>query len=252
MVKLSVVIITFNEESNLARCLESVTNIADELIIVDSASTDNTIVIARKFDATIIQRVFTGYADQKDFATRQASNDWILSLDADEAVTPELEKSILAAKAAPKYNVYQMPRLTNYCGKWIRHCGWYPDKQTRLYSRTKGRWANKQVHEHWEMNDSNEEAGLLYGDLLHYSFRSISEHLKKIEKYSELAAREAVANGKTAGILKIWSSPKWHFFSEYVIKFGFMDGFYGYIICKLSAHAAFVKYTKIRLYSKAK
>lgn len=252
MVKLSVVIITFNEESNLARCLESVKDIADELIVVDSYSTDNTVSIAQKFAATVVQRAFTGYADQKDFATRQASNDWILSLDADEAVTPELIKSILAVKAAPENNVYQMSRLTNYCGKWIRHCGWYPDKQTRLYNRTKGRWANKQVHEHWQMNDKNERAGQLNGDLLHYSFRSISEHLKKIEKYSELAAREAAANGKTAGILKIWGSPKWHFFSEYVIKLGFLDGFYGYIICKLSAHATFVKYTKIRLYSNEK
>lgn len=137
MVKLSVVIITFNEESNLARCLESVKDIADELIVVDSYSTDNTVSIAQKFAATVVQRAFTGYTDQKDFATRQASNDWILSLDADEAVTPELIKSILAVKASPENNVYQMSRLTNYCGKWIRHCGWYPDKQTRLYNRTK-------------------------------------------------------------------------------------------------------------------
>ena len=250
MVKLSVVIITFNEEVNLARCIDSVTNIADELIIVDSNSTDNTLAIAGKYNATIIQRAFTGYADQKEFATRQASHNWILSLDADEEVTPELEKSINDVKRSPKYNVYAMPRLTNYCGKWIRHCGWYPDKQTRLYNRTKGVWAKKQVHEHWQMNDQGEQSGLLKGDLQHYSFRSISEHLKKIEKYSELAAKQAASQGKSASLFKIWASPKWHFFIEYFIKLGLLDGFYGYIICKLSAHATFIKYSKIRLYSK--
>jgi glycosyltransferase involved in cell wall biosynthesis len=249
MIKLSAVIITFNEERNLSRCLDSIKNVADEIIIVDSNSTDNTVAIARHYNATVIQHPFTGYAGQKNFATAQATNDWILSLDADEALSPDLGESMNRVKQSPKYHVYQMPRLTNYCGKWIKHCGWYPDKQTRLYNRTKGQWAEKKVHEYWQLNEGTEK-GLLKGDLLHYSFATINEHLEKIGKYSELAAREAIANGRTANWIQIRISPRWHFITEYFFKLGFLDGFYGYVICRLSAYATFIKYSKIRLYSK--
>lgn len=250
MIKLSVVIITFNEERNLARCLESVKDIAHEIIVVDSFSTDGTLAIASAHNARIISQAFEGYGQQKNSGTQHAANDWILSLDADEQLTPELKRSIVAVMKAPEYNVYQMPRLTNYCGKWIRHCGWYPDRQTRLYNRTKGAWKEQKVHEYWQLNNAGDTKGLLKGDLLHYSFASISEHLKKIEKYSELAALAAVANGKNASLFKILVSPKWHFFTEYIIKLGFLDGFYGFVICKLSAYAAFAKYSKIRAYNR--
>jgi len=246
--QLSVVVITFNEERNIGRCLASVAGIADEIIVVDSASTDNTKTIAENYGAKVIQRAFTGYSDQKNFATAQASHDWILSLDADEEVTETLKLSLQQVKTAPACKVYEMPRLTNYCGKWIRHCGWYPDHQTRLYDRTAGAWVAKQVHEFWQPADTGTKKGVLKGDLLHYSFSSVSEHLKKIEKYSELAARDAVAKGKKVSLLKVWLSPKWHFFTEYFIKLGFLDGYTGYVICKLSAYQAFVKYSKIRMY----
>ena len=249
MVNISVVIITFNEERNLARCLDSVKGIADEVILVDSNSKDNTVAIAKAYNARVIEHPFAGYGQQKNFATQQAANDWILSLDADEALSPELQKSILEIKKAPEHVVYEMPRITNYCGKWIKHCGWYPDKQTRLYNRTKGKWIEQHVHEYWAA-DNNETKGLLTGDLLHYSFATVDEHLRKIEKYSELAATAAVENGKSASMLKIWFSPKWHFISEYIFKLGFLDGYYGYLICRLSAYAAFIKYSKIRLYSR--
>jgi len=252
MVHISVIIITYNEERNIRRCLNSVRNIADEIIIVDSLSTDDTIKIAKQHNAKEITRAFAGYAEQKNFATQQAAHNWILSLDADEELTPELQQSIIEIKKGPQHNVYQMPRLTNYCGKWIKHCGWYPDKQTRLYDRTKGCWEEKKVHEYWRPNNSAEKKGILKGDLLHYSFTSVSEHLKKIEKYTELAALAAIEDGKDASLLKIWLSPKWHFFTEYIIKLGILDGFYGYIICNLSAYSAFVKYSKIRLYNRRK
>lgn len=248
MVRISVVIITFNEDRNLARCLDSVKEIADEIIIVDSNSTDNTRSVANSYNARIIQNEFTGYGRQKNFATQQAANNWILSLDADEALTSELIRSILEFKNGPGYNVYQMPRLTNYCGKWIRHCGWYPDKQTRLYDRTKGRWTEQKVHEYWQSDDKNDKKGMLKGDLLHYSFASISEHVKKIEKYTELAARDAADKGKKASLLKILVSPRWHFFTEFFLKLGFLDGYYGYIICRLSEYATLIKYSKIRQY----
>lgn len=249
MVKLSVVIITFNEERHLARCLDSVKEIADEIVIVDSSSTDSTVTIAKRYNAKIVDQPFMGYGQQKNFANAQASNDWILSLDADEALTPELVKSLQQIKSAPKKDAYELPRITNYCGQWIKHCGWYPDHQTRLFNRTKGRWEEQMVHEYWKLNDNNTKKGLLKGDILHYSFESISSHLKKIEKYTELAALDAVKKGKKAGLLKIVFSPLWHFISEYFIRLGFLDGFYGFIICQLSAYSAFVKYSKIRAYS---
>ena len=246
MIRISIVIITFNEQRNLARCLESVKDIADEIVVVDSFSTDDTLAIARSYNARIIQHPFLGYGEQKNFATGHAENDWILSLDADEVLSDQLKKSIVEVKEDPKLNVYQMHRLTNYCGKWIRYCGWYPDSQTRLYNRTKGKWEEKKVHEYWRLDNENDVKGTLKGDLLHYSFTSVSEHLKKIEKYSELGAEEAVEAGKEASLLKVMLYPKWRFFNDYIIQLGFLDGFYGFVICRLSAYAAFIKYSKIR------
>ncbi len=250
MVKLSVVVITLNEERNLDRCLKSVKEVADEIIVVDSHSTDKTESIALSNGARVVQRSFDGYAEQKNFATEQASNDWILSLDADEELTPELIACIKRVKEHPTFNLYYVPRLTNYCGKWIKHCGWYPDKQGRFYNRSKGSWVTKKVHEYWSLKDTSAKTGLLHGDLLHYSFSSISDHVKKIEKYSELAAREAVEQGRMAGFVKIRISPKWHFINEYLFKLGFLDGFHGYVICRLSSYATFIKYSKIRMYAK--
>jgi glycosyltransferase involved in cell wall biosynthesis len=250
MTGISVVIITFNEEKNLGRCLESIRSVADEVVVIDSSSTDSTVAIAQEYGARVIDHPFAGYGQQKNFAVGQANHNWVLSLDADEALTPELAKNILSLKDGPQYDVYEMPRLTNYCGKWIRHCGWYPDRQTRLFDRTKGHWAEQKVHEYWKTSDAGAAKGLLKGDLLHYSFRSIHEHLKKIEKYSELGAREAVEGGKNASLLKVMLYPGWRFIVDYIFRLGFMDGFYGYLICKLAAHAAFIKYAKIRLYKK--
>ncbi|MBS1689005.1 MAG: glycosyltransferase family 2 protein, partial [Bacteroidetes bacterium] len=139
MVKISVVIITLNEEKNLSRCLTSVAGIADEVVVVDSFSTDNTAAIAEKYGARVVNQAFLGYGAQKNFANDQAANDWILSLDADEALSPELQQSILSVKAKPEYDAYSLSRLTNYCGKWVKHCGWYPDKKLRLFDKTKGK-----------------------------------------------------------------------------------------------------------------
>ena len=251
MIQLSIIIITYNEERHIARCLDSVKDIADEIIVVDSYSTDATAAIARSYNAQVVEHKFDGYAEQKNFAATLTRHNWVLSLDADEVLTPELRSSLLAFKKAPQHNVYNMPRLTNYCGKWIRHCGWYPDRQTRLYNKTKGKWEERKVHEFWKAYDAADVKGTLKGDLLHYSFSSVSEHLKKIEKYTELAAQAAVDQGKDASLLKIVCSPAWHFFTEYFIKLGFLDGFYGFMICRLSAYTAFIKYSKIRLYHRA-
>lgn len=250
MVRISVVVITYNEERNIGRCLASVQGIADELLVVDSSSADNTAEIAATFGARVVQQPFEGYARQKNIATGLATHDWILSLDADEELTPALKDSILGVKNNPTYNVYRIPRLTNYCGKWIRHAGWYPDYQIRLYNRTKGAWQELKVHEYWKLHNDADKMGTLKGDLLHYSFTSREEHLKKIERYSELAAQAAVEKGRSASIFKIIFSPIWHFISEYFFRLGFLDGVHGFTICRLSAYAAFVKYSKIRAYSR--
>jgi glycosyltransferase involved in cell wall biosynthesis len=250
MMRISVVVITFNEEKNLARCLASVAGLADEIVVVDSASTDSTCAIAASFGARVIDHPFEGYAKQKNFATANASHDWILSLDADEELTQPLKESLLAVKARPSHIVYRMSRLTNYCGKWIKHCGWYPDYQTRFYNRTMGAWEDKKVHEFWKAANAADKTGTLNGDLLHYSFDSVDSHRRKIEKYTELAALAAKEEGRSAGILKVIFSPVWHFITEYFIKLGFLDGYYGFVICRLSAYSAYLKYSKIRMYSR--
>lgn len=250
MVRISVVVITFNEERNLARCLASVQGIADELLVIDSFSTDGTTAIAASFGARVVQQAFEGYARQKNMATSLAANDWILSLDADEELTPALKASILQVKNNPTHPVYRMPRLTNYCGKWIHHAGWYPDHQIRLYKRTKGAWQELKVHEYWKLHSDADKMGTLTGDLLHYSFASREEHLKKIERYTELAAQAAVEKGRSASILKIIFSPIWHFITEYFFRLGFLDGAHGFTICRLSAYSAYLKYSKIRRYSR--
>ncbi len=246
MLALSLVVITYNEEKNLDRCLASAAGLVSEIIVVDSFSADGTKEIAAKYGAKVTDRPFDGYAQQKNFATSLAANDWILSLDADEQLTPELAESIRAVLAAPQHDVYKMTRLTNYCGQWIRHCGWYPDYQVRLYNRAKGKWQELKVHEYWKPNDESGGTGLLRGDLLHYSFTSIEQHKRKIERYTDLAAEAAVEKGKKGSLLKVIFSPAWHFISEYFFRLGFLDGYYGWVICRLSARSAYLKYSKIR------
>jgi glycosyltransferase involved in cell wall biosynthesis len=253
MLKISAVIITLNEERNLNRCLESLEGIADEIIIVDSYSTDRTVQIGAMFGAKIINKNFLGYGAQKQFATDQASNDWVISLDADEAISTDLKKSLLLLKEkGVDYDAYKFSRLNNYCGKWIRHCGWYPDFQTRLFNRKKGSWKLNNVHEYWQLNDLKAEIGLVLGDLLHYTFSTIAEHSRQIEKFASLAAKDAVKKGKKASFWKVWAAPKWYFIQKYFFQLGILDGYYGYVICKLSAHAKWLRYNLTRTYYKEK
>lgn len=249
MIRLSVVIITYNEEKNLERCLQSVKYIADEIVVVDSFSTDRTEEIALHYGARFIRERFRGYGAQKNFANAQASHDWILSLDADEALSPELTSSIKAVKSRPQHTAYELSRLTNYCGSWIRHCGWYPDRKTRLFDRRKGAWKSEDIHEYWSPV-TPEETGKLHGDLYHYSYYTLSDHLRQIERFSEILARAAVAKGKNASVWTVHFAPKWKFITAYIIRLGFLDGYAGYLVCRMSAFATFMKYSKIRQYAK--
>jgi len=249
MRKLSVVIITFNEEECIGRCIASVRQLADEIVIVDSYSSDATIAIAEMMGARVIEQEFLGYVQQKNFAMMQASNPFVLSIDADEEVSAELAMSILEAKKTSDFDVYVCHRMANYCGKWIRHGGWYPDKKLRLFDKSKGNWVGESIHEKWLPSNNRQAIGVLQGDLLHYSFTSISNHLKQIENFTEIAAKQAISCGKTCSIIKVWLSPKWRFFNDYFLHLGILDGYAGYLIAKYSAFATQVKYSKIRHYS---
>ncbi len=249
MIKISAVIITYNEERNIKTCISSVKDVVDEIILVDSYSTDNTVAIAKELGAKIFFKKFVGFGDQKAFAISQASHDWIFSIDADELLSPELQQSILAAKAHPEFDGYTFNILTNYCGKWIRHCGWYPQPKLRFLNKHKGSINQNKVHEGFEMHDPKSAIGFLKGDLLHHSYDTISEHSRKIQLYTELAAKHNAEKGQSVSLLKIIFGPRWTFFYHYIIRQGFLDGYWGYVLCKNISYESFIKYTKIRLYN---
>ena len=245
MIKLSVLIITYNEEANIGPCLDSVQTIADEIIIVDSQSTDKTIEICLSKGAKVVQHPFENFVKQRNLANAEAKYDYVFALDADEVVSPELNASILEMKKNWKHDAYEINRLNNYCGKWIKHCGWYPEWRARIFDRRKGEWAGLLVHESLKLHTGTSSAKLT-GHLLHYSYNSISEHIQRINRYTDLTAQEAIMKGKKSNLFKIWFNPKLRFFRDYIIKGGFRDGYYGYIICKISSLSTFLKYSKIR------
>ena len=245
MIKLSTVIITFNEERNIVRCLQSLEGIADEIIVVDSFSTDATENLSKPFNVRFLQHPFEGYMQQKSWACKQAKYDYILQLDADEQLSDELRSSILEVKSDWQADGYYFNRLNNYLGKWIRHCGWYPDAKLRLWDRRKGSWSGTNLHESVKMNDEAKIAKLK-GDLLHFSYYSIKQHLDQINKFTEISAKEGFDNGKTANLFTAIYKSIWKFKRDYFFKLGFLDGYYGFIICVLSAHAVFIKYIKMR------
>jgi glycosyltransferase involved in cell wall biosynthesis len=245
MISLSVVIITFNEERNILRCIQSVKNIADEIVVVDSFSSDKTHDICKSNGVKFIQHTFEGHIEQKNWAITQASSKFVLSLDADELLTPELEKSILEAKNDWKCDGYYFNRLTNYCGKWIRHGGWYPDRKLRLWDSSKGAWTGINPHDRYEMN-KDAKICFLQGDLLHYSYYSISQHLQQVDKFTEIGARAAFEKGRKISLFGMLILPSFKFFKDYIIHAGFLDGYYGYVIARISAHASYIKYLKIR------
>lgn len=250
MQQLSVAIITFNEELNIARCIESVLPVADEIVIVDSFSTDKTADICKRYPVKFIPHAFEGYIEQKNYAIMQCSFPYILSLDADEALSAELISSIKNAKLDYKFDGYTMNRLTNYCGKWIRHCGWYPDIKLRLFSN-EGRWGGINPHDELKMPKGS-RIQHLKGDLLHYSYYSLNDHMDQIKKFTEIGANEAFKNGKRSSVFKIIYKPFFKFIRDYFVKLGMLDGFYGYVVCRNSAFATYLKYTRLYILQKQK
>jgi Glycosyltransferases involved in cell wall biogenesis len=248
--KITAIVITLNEEANIARALESVAW-ADEIIVVDSESRDRTVDIARRFTERVIVRQWPGYSAQKNFAAEQASHDWIFSLDADEQVSEALRREIESLKqvAEPAVAGYEMPRLTFYLGRWIRHSGWYPDWKLRLYDRRRSRWVGDYVHEGLEVDGA---IARLTGDLLHFTVKDASEHHLRIDRYTRLAAEQAHAQGKRISIAPIIFSPLLTFIRSYIFKLGFLDGLQGYAIARFAAHYAFLKNLKLWELSKGK
>lgn len=245
MISLAVVIITFNEEKNIMRCMQSVKSIADEIIVVDSFSTDRTGEIVKDAGGKFYLRTFEGYGDQKNAAAAYAAYDHVLFLDADEFLSPELSASIAQQKASGfPFDGYTMNRLNNYCGKWIRHGSWYPDKKLRLAHRKKGAWNLDLVHESLEMQEGS-RIHHLHGDLLHYTYSNFDEHVEKNIKYSWLSAQLLYDRGKRVKAVKAFINPFWAFFTSYFLRAGFLDGFYGFVIAVNIAHLTFLKYTKL-------
>ncbi|MDR1006007.1 MAG: glycosyltransferase family 2 protein [Bacteroidales bacterium] len=241
--QLSAVIITFNEERNIERCLLSLQGIADEIIVVDSLSTDKTEAICRKFDVKFYKQEWLGYSAQKNYANSLASFPMILSIDADEALSEHLRQSIRAIKAEDNSKAYSFNRLTNYCGRWIKHCGWYPDTKVRIFNK-EIYWQGEQVHETLSI-PPNMTIKHLKGDLLHFSYYSISEHLRQIDRFTDIAAAESKNNRRKPCFIGIIARSKWKFVRDYFFKLGFLDGKMGYQVCKLSSWATYIKYAKI-------
>jgi glycosyltransferase involved in cell wall biosynthesis len=242
---LSAVIITYNEEKNIERCLRSLLPVADEIIVVDSFSTDRTREICESFKVAFSTHKFEGHIQQKNYAMRLAAHDYVLSLDADEALSPELSQSILEAKKEFKAGAYEFNRLTSYCGQWIHHCGWYPDRKIRLWNKSKGQWAGVNPHDKVVLHDSSAPVKLS-GDLHHHSYHSLSDHLKQLDKFTTIAAEEAFHKKKTSSQLRVILYPLFTFIKMYFLKLGFLDGYAGFLVCVSGAYYRFMKYAKLR------
>ena len=251
MPDLSVVIITFNEEKNIARCLASIETIADDIVVVDSFSTDKTEQICLQFNVRFIQHNFEGHIQQKNWALKQAKYPHVLSLDADEALTEPLQAFVKSIKENWIADGYTMNRLTNYCGQWIKHSGWYPDKKLRLWDRRLGDWGGTNPHDKVIMKKGTRITHLNH-DILHYSFYTVEQHLQQIDFFTNISAKAAFDRGEKSSSFKIIYKSVFKFFRDYILKLGFLDGYYGFIICKNSAFAKQMKYRKLKDLNKSR
>jgi glycosyltransferase involved in cell wall biosynthesis len=245
MPSISAVIITFNEQEHIGNCINSLQGIADEILVVDSFSTDSTEAICNKFNVRFVKHHFEGYFEQKNYALSLASFPIVLSLDGDEALSDELKKSILEVKSDWKYDGYHFNRSHNYCGKWLRYSRWYPDRQLRLFDRGKGRWVGPNPHDNVKM-DKGAKVKWIKGDLLHWNYSSYEDHIEKANRFSSIAAREYLKAGKSAGPLTASVHGTWSFFRSYILNAGFLDGYLGYRCCRVTAYASYLKYEKLR------
>jgi glycosyltransferase involved in cell wall biosynthesis len=241
--KLSVTVVAKNESADIAAALASVAW-ADEIVVVDSHSTDETVAIARQFTDRVVAHDWLGHIEQKNYAASLASHDWILSLDADERVTSALAQELRTALsgAEPAHAAFRIPRVTWHLGRWIRSTDWYPDYQDRLYDRRRARWTGRYVHEALNADGS---LGQLRGEIQHYAYRDIADHLETIDRYTTLAARQMHEDGRRAGVLQLAGHAPLAFLRNYIARGGIRDGIPGFIISSMNAYYVFLKFAKL-------
>jgi glycosyltransferase involved in cell wall biosynthesis len=249
MEKISAVIISFNEEKKIADCINSLKPLVDEVLVVDSFSTDKTLQIVKSLGGKLIQHPFEGYIQQKNYALTQAANDWVLSLDADEVLSDTLRSSIMKIKENPRFDGYRMNRLTFLEGKPIKCCGWYPDTKLRLFRRSKGNWTGLNPHDEFRF-DQKTATGHLKGDLYHYSFDSKDEWFRQADKFARISAESYLRQGRKTAILFQLLSPLSRFFRDYFLKGGWLNGRTGWEISLMNAKASRLKYRYLRLLKK--
>jgi glycosyltransferase involved in cell wall biosynthesis len=242
--KLSGVVISYNEEAKIRTALSSLASVCDEIVVVDSLSTDSTVAICKKLADRIYEEPWQGYRSQKQFATDHATHDWVLSLDADEELSPELKNEILEWKSdgQAECDGYLIPRIAFFMGSWIRHTTWYPDWQLRLFRRSRGRWEGGRVHEGFKVRGKIEK---LSGHLNHYTYSSVSEYLEQLERFSSLAAQDYFDRRKKAGVRHLTLDPLFAFVQNYLLRRGFLDGVPGLMVSALAAASTFFKYAKL-------
>ena len=249
-IKISATIITLNEEKKLEACLQSLTGVADEIIVVDSFSTDGTKKICERYHVKFIAHVFEGYVAQKNYAVQQATYNYILALDADERLSEELRGSILHVKKNwGEVDGYTVNRFNNYCGKWMHFSGWYPERKLRLWDKRQALWTGTDPHDHVKI--PRNRTAKLKGHLLHYAYLTVDEHLHQVHRFAEIAARAKYKKGeKPSFVVNIIFSPLFRFIKSFIFQLGFLDGYYGFIFCTASASMTFFKYVRLYEYTR--
>lgn len=241
MTPVSVIVITRNEERNIRECLASA-RWADEIVVVDSGSTDGTVAAAREFTPKVLERSWEGYAESKNVALGQVRNPWVFWLDADERITPELAQEIeMTVSGSPAHAAFTVPRKAYFLGRWIRHAGWYPGRVVRLFRKDRAGFSADRVHERLIVNGS---IGALRSDLLHFTDPTLEHYFAKFNRYTGLAAEDLAATGRRPSVFRMITNPLWTFLRMYVVRRGFLDGIPGLILCVLSAGYVFTKYAK--------
>ncbi len=244
MDRISAVLITKNEARNVERCLRSLAPVADEVVVVDDFSSDETAAICERLGARVVRQAWLGFGPQKNVGIAAAANEWILSVDADEALDPFLQRAVAEAKARGLAGLYEVSRLNYYYGRFLRHGIDYPDRKVRLFPRRAARWNGSPVHESLDVSEPL-PVTRLDGHLLHYTYLRIEEHVAKANRYSTLAAQDAYARGKRPSLAKMLLGPIATFVRSYVVKRGFLDGLHGLLLAALHAHATFLKHVKL-------
>jgi glycosyltransferase involved in cell wall biosynthesis len=246
MLKLSGVIITYNEEKKIEKCIQSLIPVVDEILVVDSFSTDQTKSICLKHKVNFIEQKFLGYIEQKNFALQQTKYNYIVSLDGDEVLSTKLQQSIIALKSNWSLNGYYCNRFNNFCGQWIKHSDWYPNKKLRVFDKRRGAWKGINPHDQFSLTNPVNQIGFLKGDILHWTYQTYSEFSKKTDYFSTIAAESYFKLGIKSSIFKILFRPSWAFFKAYFLRLGFLDGLNGFIICVQTFNVTFLKYIKLR------